>query len=211
MNQDDSIHPCSSYEIHRRAIIAAGHRDPGPEPPYVTGPGTAPRGPSMGSRNADRVPDIPVCAEVRPLYCNTGGPRSRTRTEDVKLTLLGDERRHGYWSCREVVGIRFPNGVAPRQWCLQQLERRGYTRAEDMLERVTIPRRVLHVHSVTFPHLGSSPLLPGKDMLDDVLRAALILGKCTDDIYDPDRPSIWTNRNLVRAVALYSPGDFYAE
>ena len=44
------------------------------------------------------------------------------------------------------------------------------------------------------------------------LRAALILGKCRDGLYDPARPVVWTEGRLSRSVRLYGiGGNFYTD
>ena len=72
---------------------------------------------------------------------------------------------------RQVIEEADANGAracAPRELALA---RAHLDFAEDLLERVTIPRAVLHVRAVTFPHPEcDSPLVPGEDLLDDLGR-----------------------------------------
>ena len=36
------------------------------------------------------------------------------------------------------------------------------------------------------------------------------IGLCTDQLFDPQRPVIWTETSLTRALDLYDPRGFYA-
>jgi hypothetical protein len=44
----------------------------------------------------------------------------------------------------------------------------------------------------------------------DVLEQALLLGLCTNHLFDPARPVLWTTRSLTRALELCDPAGFYA-
>jgi hypothetical protein len=43
----------------------------------------------------------------------------------------------------------------------------------------------------------------------EVFRNALILGLCTAQMFDPERPVIWTRASLTRVVELFDPAGFY--
>ncbi len=165
----------------------------------------------FGQQTAD-PPRIWTRTSPAPYLCNSGGPRSRTRSESISLTLLGDRKRFGHWECTEIVFLRFPDRVSPRQWCLDALVRLGYSHPEDLLPLVQIPGKPLHARAVKKPGPidGDTPNPLAQASLQD-LRAALILGKCTDELFDPAPPAIWSNRRLTRAIELYEPGDFYAD
>ena len=52
--------------------------------------------------------------------------------------------------------------------------------------------------------------LAGAPSVRDVLEQALMLGLCTAQIFDADRPVLWTETSLTRAVELFDPVGFYA-
>ena len=159
------------------------------------------------------ITDLRCSSPIVPYNFNIGGPSTRTRTEELYASLLADPRRSGFWPRVDLVGISFPDGVVPRQWCLELLAGRGYRSPDDVLAEVTIPPGPLHCRE--YHPMDDQDYIVAKGWarapIDVVLRSALILGKCSDEIYDSGRPSIWTNRALVRVVALYSMGDFYAD
>ena len=37
-----------------------------------------------------------------------------------------------------------------------------------------------------------------------------MLGLCTTQVFDPDRPVLWTTTSLTRFVELFDPRGFYA-
>jgi len=41
------------------------------------------------------------------------------------------------------------------------------------------------------------------------LLAALILGRCVDGVFDPERPHIWSEKRLSQRVVLFRPRGFY--
>jgi hypothetical protein len=46
--------------------------------------------------------------------------------------------------------------------------------------------------------------------IEDVLCQALMLGLCTAQVFDPQRPVLWTETSLTRVVELFDPTGFYA-
>jgi hypothetical protein len=154
--------------------------------------------------------DLPGYAPSGPLGCNTGGPMSRNRTERIRSTLLGDRTRHGYWSSVEVVVLPRPEGLTLRDWCFGLLEEAGFASAEEARRHIDVPRSVMAVAR------GDTMLskFRASNISNDpqaCLRAAVILGSCSETFYDPDRSIIWTDRVLGRQVTLNSVGDFYGD
>lgn len=142
-------------------------------------------------------------------HCNTGGPRSRTRQEQVFKTLLGDPTRLNHWEFFEEIALDFPTSTSPRERALGVLSDCGFGTVEEALRHVHLPAFTLACR--TIEPLPPERLIPvGLVDTPELLRMLLMLGLCRDHFYDPERPVIWTNRALLRPVRLYMTGDFYA-
>ena len=44
----------------------------------------------------------------------------------------------------------------------------------------------------------------------EVLEQALLLGLCTAQLFDAERPVLWTQASLTRGLELFDPTGFYA-
>ena len=138
-------------------------------------------------------------------YVNSGGPRSRTRTQQVQNTLLG--RSDGPIRC-------------PRHLCLAL----DFGRKDPVLTA----QRLLKVLRIADPELLRStfapepgpmvcqaspdlhPLVVSTAEPMEVLRQALLLGLCTAVGFDPGRPVLWTQASLTRRLELFDVSEFYA-
>jgi hypothetical protein len=49
-----------------------------------------------------------------------------------------------------------------------------------------------------------------RESMREVLWHALVLGLCTANLYDPERPVLWTQASLTRRLELFDPAGFYA-
>ena len=138
-------------------------------------------------------------------HCNSGGPRSRSRTERLTTSLLGNNE--GAVRCPRVIrlGLDF-SGHDPLTAVHALLWEQGLEHAEqlrDMFEpsrdrcicRLDLKPRRLVVAS-------ADPL--------EVLCQALLLGLCTPWLYDPGRPVLWTRSSLSRCLELFDGRGFYA-
>ena len=137
---------------------------------------------------------------------NVGGPMSRTRTEHIRLTLLG--RDTGDIDCPLVLRLGLDFGPAnPRAVLNTLLEQAGLLTPEDLRDRVELPPAPLLCRPLpdSIPRLEVASAEPA-----EVLRQALLLGLCTAQRFDPDRPVLWTAASLGRALELYDPRGFYA-
>ena len=144
-----------------------------------------------------------LIAEYR---ANSGGPMSRTRTEHIQLTLLG--RDAGDIDCPLVLRLGLDFGEAnPRSMLNSLLEQAGLLTPEDLRGRVELPPGPLLCRPLpeSIPRLEVATAEP-----DEVLRQALLLGLCTAQRFDPERPVIWTSASLGRALELFDPRGFYA-
>ena len=140
---------------------------------------------------------------------NTGGPRSRTRTVRVTSSVLtGDLPVH--WRHVLMVGI-------PRQGkedlvarAYRALEDQGFRDPEEAAHAFPrLPRRPLHCRPIELNsgrHRGKGPRAPRRFLFE-----ALVLGRCSENFYDPCKPVIWTNNRLQRDLVLYAPGRFLDE
>ncbi len=139
-------------------------------------------------------------------HANTGGPMSRTRTEHIRLTLLG--RDTGHIDCPLVLRVGLNFGAAnPRAVLNHLLGQLGLLTPEDLRGRVELPPAPLLCRPLpeSIPRLNVATADPA-----EVLHQALLLGLCTAQRFDPARPVLWTTASLGRALELYDPRGFYA-
>jgi len=141
-----------------------------------------------------------------PLWLNSGGPASRTRTERVRERLVG--RDDGHVRCPSVYRLALAfDGEDPVGVMEELLGRHGLASAEGLRAEFRVPAA----------RLLAAPLPPRTPRLDaragpvtQVLLQALMLGLCTQHLYDPARPVLWTAASLGRALELFDPAGFYA-
>ena len=140
------------------------------------------------------------------LYANTGGPMSRTRREKIASTLLGKD--DGYIQCplRIRLGLKFEDTHPVH--CLEAiLDAEGFRDPEELRSIYALPREGL----ICMPLSASEKRLPVVHASKrEVLEQALLLGLCTAQFFDPQRPVLWTEASLTRAVELFDPTGFYA-
>jgi len=147
-------------------------------------------------------------AEAPPiLRANMGGPMSRTRTEQVRTTLLG--RDDNVIRCPRVIrlGLRYESDIDPvaQLETLMMMER--IDGPEDLRRRFRIPPGRL----ICRPFAGNEHRTSVEDPnRPRVLKQALMLGLCTAHLYDPARPVLWTTASLSRGLVLFGPEGFYA-
>jgi len=137
---------------------------------------------------------------------NSGGPMSRTRVEHIRATLLG--RDTGDIHCPLVLRLALDFGEDnPRTVLSNLLQQRGLLTPEDLREHVDLPPGPLLCRPLPAeaPRLNVATAEP-----QEVLRQALLLGLCTAQRFDPDRPVLWTSASLGRGLELYDPRGFYA-
>ncbi len=140
------------------------------------------------------------------IYANSGWPMSRTRSERIASTLLGQD--DGFIKCprRIRLGLRFED-THPVD-CLEAiLGAEGFRNPEQLRSRYALPpgRLICRALSETEQRLSA---IHGRRR--DVLEQALMLGLCTAQLFDPARPVLWTETSLTRTVELFDPTGFYA-
>jgi hypothetical protein len=146
------------------------------------------------------------CGSSAPLWLNSGGPSSRTRKEQIRATLLG--RDQGHIRCPRVHRLALWFDLLDPLDVLEKLLRReGFSSPEELRQVFAVPRG----------RLIATPLPDRTERLDaryapppQVLEQALMLGLCTQHIYDPGRPVLWTRASLQRGLELFDPAGFYA-
>ena len=137
--------------------------------------------------------------------CNSGGPRSRSRTERLTASLLGND----YFAvrCPRVIrlGLDF-GGDDPLTAVHALLWEHGLQRAEQLREIFTPSQ------DTCICRLDPKPrrlVVADADPVE-VLRQAMLLGLCTPWVYDPDLPVLWTRSSLSRCRELFDGRGFYA-
>lgn len=140
------------------------------------------------------------------LYdCNTGGPSSRSRSEVVRATVLGDDK--GPIRCPRVLRVSVSyGGRSPLAWVSQWMSACGWTDERDAQAHIPLPATPCICQPDRIPVPVDAATLGGTEGL----YLALILGLCTSTYYDPRRPVLWTRTSLSRALVLYDGGGFYA-
>ena len=136
---------------------------------------------------------------------NSGGPSSRTRTERIRSTVLGDDE--GPIRCPPVLRVAIDFGSRDPLECVSRwLRRAGFADGKEARTAFDLPP------SPCICRADPAPQPPRASSLAacDGLRLALLLGLCTPWLYDPGRPLLWTRASLTRRLVLYDGGGFYA-
>ena len=140
-----------------------------------------------------------------PLICNSGGPASRTREEIIRSSVLGKD--DAVIRCPRVIRVALDFEGRP---AVPEVERllagQSYSSPEELRACCKIPEMRLICRADDYPE----PLRVASASPEDVLEAALMLGLCTQVLYDPARPVLWTEASLSRQLELIDPEGFYA-
>ncbi len=125
---------------------------------------------------------------------NTGGPRSRVRTEKISLSIFDVKQMK---SQHEVHELNVPPKITNiEEWVLTLCEPTSFVSWDDLATKLNLPKGRLLVA----PIVGPSNRVKGLKM--DMLRSAVILSKCNKNHYLPDSPMIFTRSRLHRKVEL---------
>jgi hypothetical protein len=134
-----------------------------------------------------------------------GGPRSRTRSECIRSTVLGED--DGPIRCPQVLRVAIDfRSQTPMECVRTWLESAGFEDEEEARTVASLP---------TFPCICRvdptiKPAVARDLTAVEGLQLALVLGLCTPYLYDPQRPVMWTQASLTRRLVLYDGGGFYA-
>jgi hypothetical protein len=135
---------------------------------------------------------------------NTGGPRSRTRKEPVRLSFL-ETLGSSAVSFQENIYFKLPDYCPDIPGYLLGLfsEKMGLSSWDAISLAIPLPERPLYV----FPSLN--PVGLHSDELN--LVHALVLARCNSFTYQPDRDFIFTAHRLNRSLQLieFNPFSFY--
>jgi hypothetical protein len=141
-----------------------------------------------------------------PLWLNSGGPASRTRTERVRDSIVG--RDDGHVRCPSAYRVALWFDVLDPLTVMRKLMRReGFSDPEELRREFAIPMRPLMASALP-EHTSRIDVRDAEPRM--VLEQALMLGLCTQHLYDPGRPVLWTRASLRRALELFDPAGFYA-
>ena len=137
-------------------------------------------------------------------WANYGGPMSRTRKERIRSTILGSP--DGPFRCplREVLALSFGD-AEPVATMYGILGAAG----------LDYPEQLRPVYGTGLPPMvcrAAPDLLPLDISANaaDVLRQAFLLGLCTNVLFDPSRPVLWTQASLTRRLELFDMVGFYS-
>ncbi len=152
----------------------------------------------------ENVWKIPLLGD--PALLNMGGPRSRTREEAVRRTVL--DRDSGRLKCPKIriIGFAPDPKVDPVERAYRALATYGLRSPEELREHFPVPPGPkLVAPSLVEPALKWRWIGAAR-----LLEEALLLGLCTRAVYDPRRPVVWTRESLTRRLGWFETGDFYA-
>jgi hypothetical protein len=135
------------------------------------------------------------------LLHNSGGPRSRVRSELVSSDLL---KSTGTGS---IVKFCFASVLPEVQDCYEWLDglsrQAGYTGIRDADTKIPRPDRSCCIG----PLMGIYPVnrrLDSPDSLEELIRDALILARCNTTGYYPDASPVFTRSRLDRYIELFT-------
>ena len=148
------------------------------------------------------------CGREQPwVYANSGGPSSRQRTQTISSSILGKD--DGFVRCPRIIrlGLLFNEAEDPVMVLASILAGEGYGGPEALRDEFSLPEERL----ICRPRAMCQDRLAVRDApRRRILEQALMLGLCTDQVFDPARPVLWTRTSLTRAVELFDPRGFYA-
>lgn len=145
--------------------------------------------------------------ELPPLHANTGGPRSRTCTEHISTSILGND--DGSIRCPRIIrlGLTFKPRSNPLNVLGKILAAEGFASPEELRDEFVIPDGRLICRPSMDPSVRIDVASSDSRL---VLEQALWLGLCTAQIFDPLRPVLWTGTSVTRTLELFDPSGFYA-
>lgn len=149
-----------------------------------------------------------LCPSVNldlPRYANSGGPRSRTRTQRVQRTLLGQS--DGPIRCPRHLCLALDFGRRDPVLAVLRLLKEQRIPDPEFLRLTFAPVPTAMVAQAN-PNLQPLAVATADPM--EVLRQAFLLGLCTTVRFDPGRPVLWTQASLTRRLELFDVSEFYA-
>lgn len=139
------------------------------------------------------------------VFFNSGGPRSRTRTERLQATVLGAS--DGCIRSPQVRRLGLAFGDAdPVETAWRLLTAEGLHDPEDLRRLFPLPQAPLICRAD--PELRAAPI--GRRSRRKALEDLLWLGLCTAWMFDASRPVLWTRASLTRRLEVFEGEGFYA-
>jgi hypothetical protein len=136
---------------------------------------------------------------------NSGGPRSRTRTERLQATVLGES--DGCIRSPQVRRLGLAFGDAdPVETAWRLLTAEGLHDPEDLRRLFRLPQAPLICRAD--PELRPAPI--ARRSRRKALEDLLWLGLCTAWMFDASRPVLWTRASLTRRLEVFEGRGFYA-
>lgn len=138
-------------------------------------------------------------------WVNSGGPRSRSRSEGLSASVLGAD--DGAINCPRVLRVGLDFGSHDPLVCVQELlSACGFLDEVEARAAIVLPVEPC----ICRPDPAPRPAEVGSLEPLVALRQALLLGICTPWMYDPGRPVLWTRTSLTRCLELFDGRGFYA-
>lgn len=137
-------------------------------------------------------PDCPLLRQARASHSSLLRPEKRIPDSPMPMPRVA------------TLGMDF-GGDDPVLWVSNLLKERRIADPEELRKMFDFPAGRLHCYAAPAPrrlHVRAAEA-------HDVLYQALLLGLCTDVLYDPARPVLWTTASLTRALELCSLEGFY--
>ena len=137
--------------------------------------------------------------------CNAGAPMGRMRSQPISSSILGTGA-NGY-GCPLVISVGIDFGKRdPLNTILKLLEKKRIHDPEALRERYELPAEPCICAEWREP----KPLRLAAATVDELLVQVLLLGLCTAQYFDPQRPLLLTRASLTRRLQLYAGRGFYA-
>lgn len=137
--------------------------------------------------------DIILSPRGQGLLHNTGGPRSRTRTENVERSAVSAP---GMVGASETHFLQVPEWVAdPESWLLLIARAEGFDGWAAAERFFHLPKKKM---TVLVPE---GPVEPAQGNLW-ILRTAMILARTNGQRYLPEGPAVFTRHRLDRCLRL---------
>ncbi|CAN5385716.1 hypothetical protein BH10BAC5_BH10BAC5_25780 [soil metagenome] len=125
---------------------------------------------------------------------NTGGPRSRVRTEKIRSSIFESKE---FIAHNEIHSLKIPAKITNiDSWILAISKRLGWNSLETAIPFLNLPIERLLVIPINMPENE----LRNSDI--KIIRSAVILSKCSNNYYCPDSPMIFTRNRLDKKVEL---------
>lgn len=136
---------------------------------------------------------------------NMGGPMSRTRTDRISVSVLGNDK--GAVKCPRVLRIGLDFGKRSPLTCVRDvLKQCGFADEQEARAAVALPAEAC----ICRPDPAPTPVPFATLAPEECLFQVLVLGLCTPWLYDPGRPVLWTRTSLTRRLELFDGRGFYA-